>query len=70
MALEELKAQIAVLLESIEDNPEDIHELHEMIRQHLAQIKAMGLPLPDDLVELERKLEADMAPAPARKKKK
>ena len=69
MALEELKAQIAVLLASIEDNPEDIHELHEMVRQHLAQIKAMGLPLPEDLVELERKLEAEFAPAPSRKKK-
>lgn len=59
MALEELKAQIAYLLTSIEDNPDDIHELHELIRQKLAQIKAMNLPMPDDLVQLERRLEAD-----------
>jgi hypothetical protein len=59
MALEELKAQIGYLLTSLEDNPEDIHELHEMIRQKLAQIKAMGLGLPDDLVELEKQLEGD-----------
>lgn len=59
MALEELKAQIALLLTSLEDNPQDIHELHELIRQKLAQITAMGLPLPADLVELEKKLEAD-----------
>ena len=57
MALEDLKTQIAYLLTSIEDNPEDVHELHELIRQKLAQIKALGLPLPDDLVELERRLE-------------
>lgn len=57
MALEDLKTQIAFLLTSIEDNPEDVHELHELIRQKLAQIRALGLPLPDDLVELERKLE-------------
>jgi hypothetical protein len=57
MALEDLKTQIAFLLTSIEDNPEDVHELHELIRQKLAQIKALGLPLPDDLVELERRLE-------------
>lgn len=57
MALEDLKTQIAFLLTSIEDNPEDVHELHELIRQKLAQIKALGLPLPADLVELERKLE-------------
>ncbi len=60
MALEDLKTQIAYLLTSIEDNPEDVHELHELIRQKLAQIKALGLPLPDDLVELERKLEEDL----------
>jgi hypothetical protein len=59
MALEELKAQIALLLSSLEDNPEDPRELHEMIRQHLAQIKAMGLELPADLIELDAKLERD-----------
>ena len=59
MAFEELKAQIAVLLDSLEDNPEDLHELHQMIRQHLSQARAMGTELPQDLVDLERKLEAD-----------
>lgn len=59
MALEELQAQIAYLLTSIEDNPEDAHEMHELIRQKLAQFRAQGLPLPDDLVELQKKLEAD-----------
>jgi len=59
MALDELKAQIALLLTNLEDNPEDPHELHEMIRQKLAQFRAMGLPLPDDLVELEKKLAAE-----------
>ena len=57
MALEALEAQINLLLTAVEENPEDMHELHELIRQKLAQIKALGLPLPDDLVELERRLE-------------
>lgn len=57
MAFEELKAQIALLLTSIEENPEDAHELHDLIHQKLAQIKALGLPLPADLVALEKKLE-------------
>ncbi len=59
MAFEEIKAQIAVLLDSLEDHPEDLHELHQMIRQHLSQARAMGTELPADLVELERKLEAE-----------
>ncbi|MBL8791119.1 MAG: hypothetical protein JNM45_11505 [Rhizobiales bacterium] len=65
MALEELEAQINLLLTSIEENPEDIHELHELIRQKLAQIRALGLPMPADLVELEQRLEAGFeAPDP------
>jgi len=62
MALEQLKAQIAALLTSLEDNPEDAHELHEMLRQHLAQFRAMGLALPQNLVELEAQLEQDFTP--------
>lgn len=62
MALEELNARIALLLTSIEDKPEDLHELLELIRQKLAQLDAMGLPRPDDLVQLEKKLEADLNP--------
>jgi hypothetical protein len=60
MALEELNARIALLLTSMEDKPEDMHELHEMIRQKLAQLDAMGMPRPADLVELEKKLDADL----------
>jgi predicted nucleic acid-binding Zn-ribbon protein len=59
MALEELKAQIATLLTSLEDNPEDVHELQELLRQHLAQLRAMGHDVPQDLAELEARLEQD-----------
>ncbi len=61
MALEALEAQINLLLTAVEENPEDMHELHELIRQKLSQIRALGLPLPDDLVELERRLGQDEA---------
>jgi hypothetical protein len=59
MAFEELKAQIAVLLGGLEDQPEDKHELYELIREKLAQMRAMGMPLPNDLVELETELEKE-----------
>ncbi len=61
MALEELKAQIAMLLARLEEDPKDAHELHALIRDKLEQMKAMGLPLPADLVRLERNLERDFA---------
>ena len=59
MAFEELKAQIGALLSELEDQPEDKHELYELIREKLAQMRAMGMPLPDDLVELETRLEKE-----------
>jgi hypothetical protein len=60
MALEEFKARIALLLDEIARRPEDAHELQERVREQLEELKGMGMPLPADLVELERALEADL----------
>src|SRR5688500_20412224 len=59
MAFEQLKAEIAMLVQQMEDEPEDVHELHARIRQKLAEMKATGQPLPDDLVDLERRLDSE-----------
>jgi predicted nucleic acid-binding Zn-ribbon protein len=59
MALEELKAQISLLLEEMINQPEDQHEVQEQLREKLAEMRAMGMPLPADLVELERRLDND-----------
>lgn len=59
MALEELEAQIGVLVEQMENLPEGAHEIHLLIHEKLQEMKAFGLPLPDDLVRLERRLEED-----------
>jgi hypothetical protein len=65
MALEDLEARLAFLLTSIEESPEDLHELHDLVQQKLEQMKAMGLPLPDDLVSLQQRLEARFGEAEA-----
>ncbi len=57
MAFEEIKARIALLLEEMVEQPEDVHELHERIREELNELRAMGMPLPDDLVALEKRLD-------------
>ena len=61
MAFEELKAQIALLLNEMESEPEDIHELYERLHEKLNEIKATGMPLPEDLVALEHELERHFA---------
>ncbi|MDD9876763.1 MAG: hypothetical protein OXR84_04895 [Magnetovibrio sp.] len=60
MAFERLRAAILMLAEEWEAKPEDDHELHLQLQEKLAEIRAMGMPLPDDLVELEKKLERDV----------
>jgi uncharacterized coiled-coil DUF342 family protein len=59
MAFEEIKARIALLVEEMVQRPTDAHEIHETLREQLNELRAMGMPLPDDLVALEKRLEAD-----------
>jgi hypothetical protein len=60
MAFEEFRLQLAMLMDEIARNPADAHELQESLREKLAEMQALGLPLPDDLVGLEEFLEADL----------
>jgi hypothetical protein len=59
MAFESTKAEIVMLLGALQDAPEDRHELHLQIMQKLNELKAYGMPLPADLVELEHRLERE-----------
>lgn len=57
MALEQIKAQISLLLEGMVNQPADDHEVHEQLREKLNELRAMGMPLPADLVALEKRLD-------------
>ncbi len=41
------------------NQPQDAHEIRETVREKLNALKAEGLPLPDDLVALEKRIEND-----------
>jgi len=58
MAFEAIKTEIRALLEGTIDEPQDVHELHEQLIEQLNQMRATGMPLPEDLVELEARLTA------------
>lgn len=60
MALEQFRAQIAMIMDEIAAQPEDAQELQERLRETLAQMQALGLPLPEDLVDLEAALEEEL----------
>ncbi|MGH6881216.1 hypothetical protein [Hypericibacter sp.] len=61
MAFEAIKSQIETLLERMENQPEDKHELYLQLHEKLNEWRATGQPVPEDLLELEQALEAEFA---------
>jgi hypothetical protein len=61
MAFEDKEAELGLLFTKMLDEPHDRYELYEQIRQKLNELKAYGMPLPADLVQFERDLEAEFA---------
>ncbi|MBI4922141.1 MAG: hypothetical protein HY834_10350 [Devosia nanyangense] len=59
MALSDIQNEIVSLLQQMTNQPEDVHQLAEQIREKLSLLRAEGLPIPDDLLELEQRLEQD-----------
>jgi hypothetical protein len=57
MSFENLKAGIDLLMQEIVERPEDAHVLQEQLREKLAEMRDLGLPLPEDLEKLEKFLE-------------
>jgi predicted nucleic acid-binding Zn-ribbon protein len=56
MALEELQAQINLLVSQINNQPEDVHEIYELLHQKLNELRGTGQPLPKDLLDLEKRM--------------
>jgi hypothetical protein len=61
MAFEELQAEIASLLIRMNEQPEDLQEVELLLREKLNEFRAMGLPLPQDLADLEALLDERLA---------
>jgi hypothetical protein len=59
MAFDQIKLEISQLLTEMQNQPEDKHEIYLSLVEKLNQLKATGMPLPEDLVALERELEAE-----------
>ncbi len=64
MAFEDIKVKISLLLAEMENRPEDKHELYLQLRERLNEMRVTGMPLPDDLLKLERTLEEEFSGKP------
>ncbi len=61
MAFDVIQAEIASLLLRMNEQPEDIHEMELLLREKLNEFRALGLPLPQDLADLETMLDQRFA---------
>ena len=61
MAFEDIQAEIASLLVRMNEQPEDLQELEVMLREKLNEFRAFGMPLPEDLAQLESLLDQRLA---------
>jgi hypothetical protein len=59
MAFENVQAEIGILMTRMQNEPEDRHELYLQLMEKLNELKAFGMPLPQDLVDLEHALEEE-----------
>lgn len=59
MAFERIAAELSLLLQEVEKAPANRHELYLQIHEKLKELRALGLPVPDDLAALEARLEAE-----------
>lgn len=61
MDLDEIEAEISLLVTQMENQPEDRHELYLVLREKLNELRAFGMPVPDNLLKMEQELEAEFA---------
>ncbi|HYD15545.1 MAG TPA: hypothetical protein VEA77_04010 [Hyphomicrobium sp.] len=59
MAFEDVTAEIGLLLTRMQNEPEDRHELYLQLSEKLNELKAYGMPIPQDLQDLEDALAAE-----------
>jgi len=59
MAFEDVKAEISLLLARMQNGPEDAHELYLQLLEKLNELRAYGMPIPEDLLNLEAALSSE-----------
>ena len=63
MAFDRLKTEISILLSEMENQPHDQWEMHERVLEKLNELRAFDLPLPQDLLDLEKRISDDLVEA-------
>jgi hypothetical protein len=57
--IQEIEAALLELLQEMEGDQGDAHEIYMRLRQTLDSMRAVGMPVPDDLARMERDMAAE-----------
>ena len=57
--IQEMEAALLELLQEMEGDAGDAHEIYLKLRQTLDGMRATGMPLPEDLVRMEKEMSAE-----------
>ncbi|HLF59390.1 MAG TPA: hypothetical protein VI732_07140 [Alphaproteobacteria bacterium] len=58
---QELEAALSLLMQQLEGDQGDVREIYVRLTQVLNGMRAFGMPLPEDLVRLEKELAEEIA---------
>jgi hypothetical protein len=61
MDREQLKAALSLLLDEIDGESEDSHEIYLRLTMLLNQMRALNMPIPDDLAQMEADMSQEFA---------
>ena len=61
MAFDELKTEISLLLTQMENQPADRRELWLQLIEKISEMRAFGMPVPEDFKRMEAELEKEFA---------
>ena len=57
MTLDDLSAEISYLIQQLEGDPGDLHEIQFRLHQIMSTFRAEGLPVPENLARMEEELD-------------
>ncbi|MQA66794.1 MAG: hypothetical protein GEU76_12995 [Alphaproteobacteria bacterium] len=52
----ELLAAINLLAEQLDHKPDDLHEIHFKVQEMMRELRATGMPVPEDIAAFDREL--------------
>ncbi len=61
MNYEEITAEVSLLITQMNNEPDDHREIYLQLMEKIRELRAFGMPIPDDLKRFEDALETDMA---------